>query len=339
MKKNILITILLIFIFTIHNAFAEDKADEFTVRLPDGLYLYQPKITEEVFSPLFIVENGALVDPYALASEMGKEKFLIDYVEGNVFNVYIGGDIVGKFSKARAEFLNDCELGSLPDIRFKGSYEGKSLKEINLDKSLFAAKWPDRTYGATKAIAAPASLKTIKTESYFKINQDDRKRASAVAKHKIAPELFKNTKVAMGYLYDKQIITGSDERLGFIKAFDIDGNGKKDFIGSYILQIYHKDDEVDGTSYRGFRGESLFTISDNGNIQNVFASYEVRPGLSLGGVIDINQDGVYELVVQENDGNYESGIDNVRRIEVMVLKDASAWKSIYLTDTICGLNF
>ena len=341
MKKIFLITLFLALTFSFQHALAQDGTDKtggFKVKLPEGLYLYQPKIDEEVFSPLFIVKDGMLIDPYALAEKIGKEQFIKDYVEGRDFNVYAGRDIIGKLSKVKVEFLNVCEtLEFLPDMRLTGKYEGKPFSEIYMDKSLFAIKEPDRPYGAIKAIATPASLKS-ETSDFFKINQEDKKKASFFTKQKIAPELFENTKKAMEYLQEeKQIITASDERVGFIQAFDIDGNGKKDILGSYILEIYHKDNTENGIYHGGFRGETLFVISDNGNIQTVFSSHEVDPGFSLGGVIDIDQDGVYELIVQENDGNYESGIDNVRRIDVF--RRTAAWTSIYHTETICGLDF
>ncbi len=127
---------LLLFLLVLAPSLVLASKADFAVKLPDGLYLYQPYAGDEVFAkgdkdtirPLFIVEKGKLVDPFLRAQKMGLEKFMRKYVSGKTFNVYAGPELVGKLSDV--EFAT-CSRGEfVPDLLGKGKYAGKSLPTV-----------------------------------------------------------------------------------------------------------------------------------------------------------------------------------------------------------------
>lgn len=127
--------LLLFFLLLVPSLTVADKAG-FTVKLPDGLYLYQPNAGDEVLAkgdkdtvrPLVIVEKGKFVDPFLRAQEIGFEKFVQKYVTGKTFNVYVGPEQVGVLSNV--EFAT-CSRGEfVPDILGRGRYTGRALPTV-----------------------------------------------------------------------------------------------------------------------------------------------------------------------------------------------------------------
>ncbi|MBI5493214.1 MAG: hypothetical protein HY893_09810 [Deltaproteobacteria bacterium] len=340
MKKNIFITLLLALIFSFHHAFAEEaqnKAEGFKIKLPDGLYLYQPKIKEEVFSPLFIVEKGALVDPYALAVKIGEKKFIKDYVEGKRFHVYIEGVTAGILTEVKFEFVNVCYSDEfLPDIRGKGKYEGKPLKKAYSNKSLYAFNEYERSDGSLKAIAAPVELTTDKALKDFEVTEKNKAMTVEAVRKNFVPGAFELIKKRLETLYEeKQVITGQWGKLKFLKSFNKGGN-KKGLIGLYTLYVSFRDAARQEGIDAGYSAEILFSMVDN-KIEQVAFVDGYEPAYNLGGVIDTDGDGITELILEEgiiSDKEPEDGKN------ISILRQTSAgWKEIYHSERICGPIF
>lgn len=346
MKKNIFITLLLALIFSFHHASAEETfnaSGEFKVKLPDGLYLYQPKIMEEVFSPLFIVEKGALVDPYALAAGIGKEKFIRDYVDGKRFHVYIEGVPTGILTAVKFEFVKGCDSDAfLPDIRGKGKYEGKPLKEAYSNKSLYASDEHDRFYGSLKAIAASVELTLPKTLKNYEVAEEDKTMViEAVRKH-FVPEMFERIKERLKTLHEeKQVIVGDKRsRLDSINALDFDGNGKKDLIGIYDYTITYTSVARNDEMVAVFPASILFAVFNNGDaIERIAFAEGYEPAFSLGGIIDIDGVETPELVLQESVTSGEDEDPDEGRQVAIFQRTSAGWKETYRTGKICGPIF
>ncbi|MBI5453003.1 MAG: hypothetical protein HY956_00070 [Deltaproteobacteria bacterium] len=346
MKKHILIALLSMFIFTIHDAFAQEssnKTGEFKVKLPNGLYLYQPKTNAEPFSPLFIVDNGKLIDPYALRDSIGMEKFDKEYVKGKGFNVYAGSELIGTLSDLIIMINNPEKVEEYSsDIVGYGKYSGGPLPGEVSDGSLFANDF-NTEFGTIKAVLSPQTFKYSKKWEEFKVTEEDAKRAkdavrkrySSYAKGIIAKILVKEK---------RKIIAESRSSLDFLTAIDLDGNGKKELIGNYSFSYRYVDDKdpINLNDSGLYSIELLFVLWDSGKAEKVLAGMESLPAFSLGGIIDLDGDGVYELIVQESvsfsyeynaEIDYEGYSPDGKRIEVLK-HSPSGWKKVFDTVTV-----
>ncbi|MBI5344781.1 MAG: hypothetical protein HZB83_05515 [Deltaproteobacteria bacterium] len=328
MKKNILIALLLTLIFAIHHAFAQEtsnKASGFTVNLPDGLYLYQPMINAEPFSPLFIADNGKLIDPYALTDKIGMERFDKEYVKGKEFNVYAGSERIGTLSGIILLINNprhEEEYSS--DMIGYGRYTGEPLS----DGSLYADKDSRINPGTIKAVLTPKAFINSRKREPFKATKEDANRAiDAVrknlgqdAKGIIAKDLAKEK---------RKIIAEARSSLDFVTAVDLDGNGRKELIGIYSFTYEYKSRSIDNRTALASL-DMLFILWDSGKVEKVLAGIVSFPAFSLGGIIDLDGDGVYELIVQISVSpkiEYDQG---GKRIEVLRHYPAG-WKKVFGT--------
>lgn len=343
MKKNIILVLLFALIFIIRLASAEVKAAEFRATLPNGLYLYQPKIKKEPFSPLFIVDKGKLIDPYALRDRIGMERFDEEYVKGKEFNVYAGSELIGTLSDIIFLISNSENVAEYSsDIIGYGKYNGGPLPGEVSDGSLYANVF-NIDFGTIKAVLTPEAFKDSKELERFKVTEEDAKRAieavrkryGSYAKCIIAKVLAKEK---------RKIVAESRSSLDFLTAIDLDGNGKKEFLGSYSFSFKYIDDKnpIDVNDFGLYGIEVLFTLWDSGKVEQVLIGMESFPAFSLGGIIDLDGDGVYELIVQESvsftyefnpEIDYEGYSPDGKRIEILK-HSPSGWEKVFGTVTV-----
>lgn len=343
MKKNILTALLLIFIFTVHKTFAEEypnKTGDFTVKLPDGLYLYQPKIKKEPFSPLFIIDKGKLVDPYALRDRIGIERFDKEYVNGKRFNVYTGDELIGTMSGVILLLSNPENMKEYSsDIIGYGTYSGGPLPGEVSDGSLYADDF-NTDFGTIKTVLTPEAFKDSKERARFKATKEDAKRATDAVRKRYG--LYAKGIIANVLAKEKQQILGeSRSTLDFVTAVDLNGNGKKELIGTYSFAYDHKARSVDNIIALSSL-DMLFIMWDSGKVEKISVGTESFPAYSLGGIIDLDGDGVYELIVQESiafkyeynpDIDYEGFSPDGKRI-VIFKYSHSGWKKVFCTITV-----
>lgn len=341
--KTIKLLLLLLLVFVIGNVTGTaaeqkesgaSKAEQpFQVKLPDGLYLFQPKLHESRFSPLFIVEKGKLIDPYPLAKKMGIPKFMKKYVTGKTFNVYVGTEMIGKLNNVELQPFNDCLSEEMfPDIPVSGKYEGRPLTGIYGDKSIYPDNKAAISFykGEVKAIATPQSFKASRKMETFTVTEEDKAEAIEAVRENLIAEALKSME-EWAKREKRQIVGEKGSRLVFAKAIDLDGNGRKDIVGLYELLISHR---LESTQYTGgqFR-EILFILWDTGKIEKIPFSYGVG---GLGGLVDLDQDGVLEIVLQIDLSVFfeTDGAEDGRRIEIWQ-HTLSGWKRIYHTMNVC----
>lgn len=270
-----------------------NKAEQpLQVKLPDGLYLFQPKLHESRFCPLFIIKSGKLIDPYPLAKKIGIPKFMKKYVTGKTFNVYVGTEMIGKLSNLRLDFDGYYRSKEMyPDIQGSGKYDGKPLPGRNVDNSLYIVSDYFLDGSTVKAIATPESFKVSKKMGTFTITEEDRSKIiESIQKHFIS-EIMEHKNEFLKRM-GGQIIGDKGSRLVFAKALDIDGNGMKDFIGYYELRMSYKTRENKvSLSYHSFH----FVLRDSGEIKSISLPTNLT---SVGGILDVNQDGIQEIIFQ-----------------------------------------
>jgi hypothetical protein len=350
----IFLTLFLCIIFGTAIGYASDHKDNtpqpVQVNLPDGLYLFQPKIMQmykyrqeiksDVFSPLFIIKQGKLLDPYLVAKKTGIQKFMKEYVTKKSFNVYVGTEMIGKLSDVKLRFFetDTCPSGRLLfDIEGTGRYEGKPLPGSFEDKSVYAGKNNELLLNLAimKAVATPQAFYKSKKMESFTVTEDDKKGAlSEFQKNKILiSDAIRPLKERISQ--ENGTIIGEKAYLSFIKIADLDDNGKKDGVGEFGLNVTF-------TRTSGYKkheswifSNNMFVLFDTGKIEKVLIGSMMYPAFSLSGLIDIDQNGVQELIVQISSGPYVEDDNTGKRIEIFQ-HDSSGWKSIYRSELICS---
>lgn len=318
------------------------------INLPDGLYLFQskiiqmykyrPEIKDDVFSPLLIVKNGKLLDPYSLAKKIGIQKFMKEYVTEKTFSVFVGTEMIGKLSGVKLKFFetNTCPSGRLLfDIEGTGTYEGRPLPGRYEDKSVYVHN-NDKTLlnqAIVKAVAVPQPYHKSKKNEAFILTEDQKAKVIKDVREKLVSEAMKPIEARLNK--EHRIILREDRsRLDFIKILNLENSGKKDHVGVYTLYVSHRkisDSIRTGVAFN----EILFILWDSGKIEKILFGMENSPAFSLGGLIDIDQNGVQELIVQSSSGPYVEDDNTGKKIEIFQ-HDSSGWKSIYRSALICS---
>ncbi|MBI5887911.1 MAG: hypothetical protein HZB82_04265 [Deltaproteobacteria bacterium] len=333
MKQVVLITLFLIVQLLASAAIAEqtatNSASAFKIRLPDGLYLYQPRTNwQDYFSPLIIVEDGKLINPYALLKKHGKEPFEKKYFQGRQFNVFIGKEPVGKLSNVKL-LDRDCDTDEfLLFYSSKGEYEGGRLPvtyerplSVNLDK-----------YNVFKAVAAPKDIGLPAQKDEFIATEEDRALASAaIKKDLVQPALRRIEKFWKELNQEKIEMIILEEALDSVIALDIDGNGKKDLLGIFtVYGINTKRERFGG----GGTSEMLFVLWDTGKVEEVMSDENGWPIFNFVGPIDIDKDGVQELIAQRRVRPTREPYD--QGVEINILRHGPlGWENIYKSGTLC----
>lgn len=123
-----------------------------------------------------------------------------------------------------------------------------------------------------------------------------------------------------------RILEEHGSKLEVAEAFDLDGNGKKDLVGVYDLSVKHSGGGL-------WSVEILFVLWDTGRVEKI-AFGEISPAFTLGGVIDVDQDGVQELILSTSLIDTQKGVNDGREVRLL-RHNHSGWTSIYRTMGVC----
>ncbi len=298
------------------------------VGIPDGLYLYRQDFIANNFSPLLLVRDGRLVDPYREISKVGLEGFMAANAAGRTFDVYAGAERLGRMTDLQMEG-SDCDTeGFSPDIQGDGVYDGRSF--ASAPEPDFAIGEGRVIHGSTRVILAPESYRPPTHPVYLELTQADKKHVLKAAKGGLVAENIKPLMASIEKDGDRFI--GEEGRLDFVEAVDLDGNGKKDFVGVYYLIAKAFDKRAGLYRYPGT--EILFVLRDSGRMEKIAESGTI-PVILVAGCIDLDRDGQMEIVyVRAMSRRYDSGSDG-KRIEI-VRHSSSGWKRVYKTMTVCS---
>ena len=360
MKTSVAL-LLLISLLPIRAAGAEKPNDVagFKVNIPEGLYLYQPWINEATFSPLFIIRDGKLLNPYELygAKERGSDcerteeekkvldSFMRENVIGQTFNVYVGTEKVGSLNKVVFENCNECEARVMfSSMSGAGDYAGERFTRYVKSTDF------QMQYSSLKAVATPSShTKGIKNRPFTLTEQDKAKVIESVRREFLSAAMERlNAALQPPHYSSVKASKEGRSRLDSLQAIDLNGNGRKDFIGIYTFYvIYTEESETSDEPWGNISEEIVFVMFDNGRAETVSFNVGRTPAFSLSGVIDIDGDGIQELIIQIPVDDYENDfiVDGVPyepnpyddgREFIIFRHGKSGWKEIYRSGKICG---
>ncbi len=312
----------------------------FPVTIPDGLYLYKPKIKKNEFSPLFIVKKGKLGDAYVIAKKIGKDKFNNDYAKGKTFPVSTDMEKVGNLTGVKFNFVDHCENSKdfISNIEGTGAYKGKPLqpdKYYNRNFYTFYGTDEYFQYPFPKFQTA-AQLKQGIENKNVSLTEEDKAKAVAEVKKHFVPEVIEIANERQRIRKENRIVSGEKgSRLDFAWLVDLDGSGRKSIVGCYYLILTLKkmdaktqryDKDAGGSSY-----QILFVFRENGQIEKI-AYGGVEPSFSLINAIDLNGDGIKEIIIEVARSEDEwSG----KSIEVYSFTKAG-WLRVFQSTRICG---
>jgi hypothetical protein len=335
---QLLISILFFFGSTVCNAGGNGAEVENTadiavqVKIPDGAYLYYSNfnnLKKNIFSPLFLIKGGAIIDPYNLTKKTSIQRLEVEYFTAKEFAVYRGIEKIGKLSRINLALKNICKVGALTvsellsDVVGSGSFTGSPI----LPRSFSAKRDKKMVYEPVEIIITPATFIPKSGASFSVVTEDEKKKMIGSFRQKLLPTVWKQLDDFLVNKSKHHVVSEGESRLFAAAAIDLDGNGKKDYVGIYNLTVK--------VSAKGLSSIStLFVLWDTGKVEMI-ATDNLIPGFSIIGVIDIDQDGVQELVFQRVVEVYQEGLYSGRQIQ-MLRHESSGWKTIYRSKPICG---
>jgi hypothetical protein len=290
----------------------KDQAEKqaFRAKIPDGLYLFQVYMGEDIFSPLVLVEGGKLIDPYARARKMGLAKFSQTYLEGKSFNVYTGTEKIGSVSKVRLAWKEPCLTNQFaPGLEGKVSFAEHLLPKVYSRNILTEIGHP--VYEEVRAILTPASFHVSKIVPHFIVTDLEKTEMIDALYRDVLPSIIQ---------LSKEFRSGGKEvgHLQVAQALDFDGNGQKDVLGAYVLNFATGIENI------------LFILRDTGHAEKIILTKGLTPAFVFGGTLDVDQDGILEIVVQTKISPPKDPMDNGREVAIW-RHDSSGWTNIYHT--------
>lgn len=317
------------------------------VKLPDGLYLFEG-IKTGGFRPLFIVEKAKLSDPYVVIKKMGIKKFNQKYSKGKLFNVSVSNNIVGELRNfnIEKEKTQECETDDfLPYFKGDGDHVGTLLMNKEIVESTYLISDWAANYVSSRAIVSPeawCSVQTRKTHR-FTLMKDDITNIGKTASKTFSQELIEIAKKELKMSEpNKKIkeIQEDENKVLFALAVDIDNNGKKDIVGVIDVGLKYLYTEPPRSSNAlKWHKEVLFVLWDSGKIEKIALSTRSKfpPELGIIGVMDVDMDGLQELIIQRETGYLggEPFIEEGKIIEVLRYRNLE-WEVIFKTKKICA---
>jgi hypothetical protein len=304
------------------------------VKLPPGLYLFQPNFKTNVLGPLFIVEDGQLVDPYLRVQKIGLAEFGKKYVQQKTFNAYSSTERIGKFeNNAIDESGFPCSRKSFPtEIFVTSRYTGAPLPgEYVFEHS--KNPFIENLYEPVRAIATPKSFSKSVRSKPLTVDKHDIARAAALAKGRLRSSIlallsarkdkyFFNEKASRSYV-DVDGLQVEISTVILLQATDLNGNGKKELLGVYALSV------VDENSQDAGRFLTPFVVWDSDEVEMLMPPSQT-PRI-FAGAIDIDQDDQFELVVQEGIDEKDSDEPEMGKRIGVLRRSHDGWRMVYQT--------
>lgn len=316
-------------------ATANKSQESIQVKLPDGVYFYK-KTTTGLISPMVIVENGKLVDPYDLVNKIGLERFTRAYINEKEFTVYQYNQNIGKVSKISLKSTNQCEgyPEFTPNILGNGEYQIEPIvpppSYAQVKSNSYDLGFGERQDFANKRIViTPPAFQTAPKSQLLLLTKEDEERVKKAFLKDIFPNSSKNLR-KRSVEKKRKIKSYNKSKLMVADAFDLDGNGKKDFVS-----IYNQSANFENGG--GISDLSVFVLNDVGGSTLVYPTDYPTTDTQFIGSIDVDQDGVQELIMQHLVFKFGKGEVWGKQIEILKYSD-KRWLTIYQTKVICEIG-
>jgi hypothetical protein len=304
------------------------------VKMPDGIYLYYSTLGNlqvNKVSPLIIVKNGRLLNPYEIADKMNTQEMMKKYSVSKTFAVVRGSEKIGEISNVEFESYYCLEKPRnhkqkiLPVIKGEGKYSGKTITS-----SLRNSKLP---FGFTNIIITPPSFNPDIGSKIFELTEDYKKKILAECREKFLPIILEEQSKKLAKR-GRQIKEENKSRIFAADAVDLNGTGKTDYIGLYNVSFK----VTEGIRSVGLAGDEVpFILWHDGKIERIDEG-KSAVGFMYINAIDIDGDGIKELFVQKIIPIEKIGDDGaIDTFQIEILKhQSSGWKSIWHSGLICG---
>lgn len=216
----------------------------------------------------------------------------------------------------------------LPSIEAEGYYLGNKTQSFDMQES----KWgrQQRIFTSSRIFAIPQSIGLISGAEYQTATERERETLVGVIQTTIVPGLLKqiSSQLIKQWGRNYKIIGQGESGLVFLEKVDIDNNGNPDFIGSYDLSARYGDAESASMS------SSILFVYLNGMKLKQIAFSTGSDVFVLLGIMDVNLDGIGEIVYEEKIASLIDGGDPGVRIHLLY-KDAQGWLEIYRSSSVC----
>ncbi|MFA5385770.1 MAG: hypothetical protein WC364_14135 [Eubacteriales bacterium] len=311
-----------------------------SVKIPDGIYLHFTtfnKFRKNIWSPLIIIKDKQILDPYEVANELGVQKIVEEYIVGKTFNVFKGSEKIGELSDVTLDSYNrtcmnkpyDAAIKILSEIEGSGKYKGKPLAIEKIDNT---RKWP---VGVLDIIAAPTSFPSgINIKNPILTENDQMNMVNAVRKNfrtMVWKECNKELEKEGRYIESEY-----RSYLFLAEAVDLTGSGNKDFLGIYYFHYKTATIKSSANKFVGSWGMAVpFVLWSNGKIEKLNFLSSVT-NYSFIAAVDIYGDGIKELIIQKR-VDVPDDTDHIietKVIEILQHKD-SGWQTIWKSGLVC----
>ncbi len=327
--KIVLVMAFAVFLSSV-DCIAGKADDEPKVSLVDGLYMYLPHIDQH-FRPLFIIEKGKFIDPYALYRSIGKGDFSRKYSSGKRFEIYTGSRKIGRMRGVVIEFAE------LPD----------DIKEINCSFAVHSRDLiikAEREAGDDLVIQPPNSEMCGTFVKYIAMpggnqlqkvrirdaSQDERSRLFPIARNAFSAKI-KNEIYRIQSREAKRKICA--EWLPIYQEF-FDAQNKFRFgIGVYTITT-NVDCTEEADKTRDYSGHIVFYTKDGNTLEKMFDIYGTDPAFCPAGTILIAGNDSPLVMIEKP---YPADNDRLmnERETLIYGRHNSEWKTIYKTMPIC----
>lgn len=317
------------------------KEIDFKTNFPSGLYLYKSKEEKNEFSPLFIVKDGRLHDPYITAEKIGEQNFYNGYVKGKKFSVVTNSTKIGKLFNLRLNFEKRIQTEEfVQDIEAIGEYSGNDLQIGKYKINSFYIEKDFYKFAVPKFIATPFSDQK-KYIDEFSITKEDIEKAKNDAQKHLFPEAERIVSEILKR--EGRVIIGDKSNIDYAWAVDLEQNGKKVILGCYSIEFLYQYKKTDGDRVRyqkgGYPFEILFALREKGDIETISFDDGGSPAFSFINAIDLDGDGVKEILLEISRNPKDEPFFGGKSIMIFSPKKSN-WKLIFQSAKIAkAINY
>jgi hypothetical protein len=268
-----------------------------------------------------------------MAEKIGKDQFFNRYVKEKKFNVSLDSETVGILSDLHLNLEETAIADEFArDIWSKGTYSGSSLQIGQFFKNSLYFETDFWEYATPKVIASPLSNLDGK-QSGLPLTEEDITQAISAVRKQLIPEVAKNVNKDLKIRH--YVIAEDKSSMHFAWAVDLAQDGKKVIIGCYICRFLFDELKLAVGSEHEFRRgaeyEILFALSGDGKVEKISlsdTSSNPSPSFSFINAIDLNGDGVKEIIIENS--RSPQGEPYFCGLSIAIFSHTgSGWKRVY----------
>ena len=282
-------------------------AENATINLPDGLYMYDSSIErltdgrERVgFRTFFVAQNNIIYSSQDALRKFGVSKLNKLFTENKKYKILFGGEKIGEIYNVKiGKFNNELDWNYEEELLTKNIKEGPAYGK----KSILLS----RLGSAVKCIAVPEKYKEVKKNFFTTIPQEEVDKIAELARDKLH-SLVEN----------KICKTLHEESLELLDK--ISDRNSELYIGVYRFVFKRPD----GKNWIYCDNQVIFSTKN----QNVYfiKSRQTEDWMTICGMLDVDGDGEIELIIERTFGG-EDGFTTT--MEIYKQKTDGNWILVY----------